>query len=559
MEKRYNVGIYCRLSTEDAANSTKIKRYIPGDESVSIENQYEILSKFVMLNGWTEVKAYRDDGYSGGNFQRPGFCEMLEDARNGLINLILVKDLSRLGRDFIEVGRYTEVVFPSLGCRFVSLLDGLDSEGDNTDMLHFRSLMNDYHLRDLSSKIKSVLRAKMQTGQYLGTYAPYGYRKSDDDRHKLVIDEEAAAVVRRMFELRRSGTAYGKIAAVLNREGVLSPRWHWETHYGKGSCNSFGVWGYATVKKILNNEVYLGTLIQNRTGSRSYKDATMIGKPEAQWITLEGTHEAIISLEVWKAVQEINRQSKLRGTGHTAPEPALFTGKLVCADCGHPLVAHRETRFRKDGTAKTYRSYCCSWYVHSGHSSCSWHRIYEAALQQLVLKEIRAHAQAVTIDEVAALEKLKKQMSSVEAARQKNIRQELARLRRRVRELEQRSAKLYEDKVSGAISKENFLRLIEQQERERIQKADQLRRLLAEDGNARKDAEDIRNWTDVIRKQLNLQALDRETLDELIDHIEIGERTAVDGQRQQEVKLFYRFAGAHVEKGRNGKTPFPDS
>ena len=157
MKKLYKVGIYCRLSVEDAVNSAKAKNYIPSDESVSIENQYEILSKFVMLNGWVEVKTYRDDGYSGGNFQRPGFQEMLEDARSGLINLILVKDLSRLGRDFVEVGRYTDVVFPSLGCRFVSVLDCLDSEGDNTDMLHFRSLMNDYHLKDLSSKIKSVV------------------------------------------------------------------------------------------------------------------------------------------------------------------------------------------------------------------------------------------------------------------------------------------------------------------------------------------------------------------------------------------------------------------
>ena len=157
MKKQYKVGIYCRLSVDDASNSAKAKNYIPGDESASIENQHEILSKFVMLNGWIEVKTYRDDGYSGGNFQRPGFLEMLEDARHGLINLILVKDLSRLGRDFVEVGRYTDVIFPSLGCRFVSVLDCLDSEGDNTDMLHFRSLMNDYHLKDLSGKIKSVL------------------------------------------------------------------------------------------------------------------------------------------------------------------------------------------------------------------------------------------------------------------------------------------------------------------------------------------------------------------------------------------------------------------
>ena len=154
MKKLYKVGIYCRLSVDDASNSAKAKNYIPADESVSIENQYELLSKFVMLNGWTEVKTYRDDGYSGGNFQRPGFLEMLEDARHGLINLILVKDLSRLGRDFVEVGRYTDVIFPSLGCRFVSVLDCLDTEGDNTDMLHFRSLMNDYHLKDLSNKVK---------------------------------------------------------------------------------------------------------------------------------------------------------------------------------------------------------------------------------------------------------------------------------------------------------------------------------------------------------------------------------------------------------------------
>ena len=218
MKKLYKVGIYCRLSVDDASNSAKAKNYIPADESVSIENQYELLSKFVMLNGWTEVKSYRDDGYSGGNFQRPGFLEMLEDAQHGLINLILVKDLSRLGRDFVEVGRYTDVIFPSLGCRFVSVLDCLDTEGDNTDMLHFRSLMNDYHLKDLSGKIKSVLHAKMRSGQYIAAYAPYGYRKSEEDRHRLVIDEEAAAVVRRMFELRRAGMAYGKIAAVLEAE-----------------------------------------------------------------------------------------------------------------------------------------------------------------------------------------------------------------------------------------------------------------------------------------------------------------------------------------------------
>ena len=544
MKKLYKVGIYCRLSVEDAVNSAKAKNYIPSDESVSIENQYEILSKFVMLNGWVEVKTYRDDGYSGGNFQRPGFQEMLEDARSGLINLILVKDLSRLGRDFVEVGRYTDVVFPSLGCRFVSVLDCLDSEGDNTDMLHFRSLMNDYHLKDLSSKIKSVLHAKMKSGQYLGSYAPYGYRKSEDDKHQLVIDEEAAAVVQRIFEMRRSGMAYGKITAALNQDGILSPRWYWAIHYGNGSCKCSKLWAYATVKNILNDAVYTGTLTQNRTGSRSYKDKTLIQKPESEWISHVDAHEAIISPETWDAVQEQNQLAKLRCADNAAPQPALFTGKLVCADCGRPLVVNRQTKRRKNGAVKKYVSYYCLQYANSGHSICSWHRISEITLQQLILNEIKAQAKAVTVNEAAVLEKLKKQVSSADTMRQENTRQEIASLRRRVQELEQMTAKLYEDKVSGTITEATFLMLIEKSEQERIQKSDRLDALLSEAGKVQQELSDLQKWTALIRKYLNLTELDRNTVDELIDRIEVSEATVVDGKRHQNIKIFYRFVGA---------------
>ena len=453
MKKQYKVGIYCRLSVDDASNSAKAKNYIPGDESASIENQYEILSKFVMLNGWIEVKTYLDDGYSGGNFQRPGFLEMLEDARHGLINLILVKDLSRLGRDFVEVGRYTDVIFPSLGCRFVSVLDCLDSEGDNTDMLHFRSLMNDYHLKDLSGKIKSVLYAKKKSGQYLTAYAPYGYRKSDEDKHRLVVDEEAATVVREIYRMRCSGMAYGKIAAALNEKSILSPRWHWELHYGKkGGCKYSKLWTYATVKNILNDTVYLGIVTQNRTGSRSYKDKTMIQKPETEWICHEDAHEAIIDRKLWEAVQEKNRAVKQQAANRADPLPALFTGKLVCADCGHPLVANRETQRRKNGTVKQYVSYFCSHFATTGHSACSWHRIYEISLKTLVLNEIRAHSRAVAQDENAVLDKLRQQILSESAARQEDSKLEISRLRRRIGELEHMTAKLYEDKVSGVIN-----------------------------------------------------------------------------------------------------------
>ena len=544
MSRPYKVGIYCRLSRDDAVNSAKAKNYIPGDESVSIENQYELLSKFVMLNGWIEVKTYKDDGYSGGNFQRPGFSEMLEDARAGVINLILVKDLSRLGRDFVEVGRYTDVIFPALGCRFVSMLDCLDTEGDNTDMLHFRSLMNDYHLKDLSSKIKSVLHAKMRSGQFIAAYAPYGYRKSDEDKHKLVIDEDAAAVVRRMYEQRQAGMAYGKIAATLNTEGVLSPRWYWAIHYGNGSCRFSKLWTYTAVKNILCDPVYIGKLVQNRTGTRSYKDKTYVSKPESDWIIHEDAHEAIVSAGVWNRVQEINRAAKARCENNAPPTPALFSGKLVCAGCGSPMVANRETQRRRDGSVKRYTSYCCSRYLSSGRCLCSRHRVYEIGLKELVLTEIKTHAQAVELDAGAVFERIKKQALAISDVRSGNAKQEAAALRRRVWELEQIAAKLYEDKVNGVISEASFTSLIGRCEGKRAEIAARLERIDAELSASERESDKAQRCADAIRRRLCLQELDRETADELIDHIEIGERSVIDGQKHQDITVYYRFVGA---------------
>ena len=359
------------------------------------------------------------------------------------------------------------------------------------DMLHFRSLMNDYHLKDLSNKVKSVLHAKMRSGQYIAAYAPYGYRKSEEDRHRLVIDEEAAAVVRRMFELRRGGMAYGKIAAVLNSEGILSPRWYWAKLYGNGSCKYANLWMYATVKNILTNEVYTGNLIQNQTGSRSYKDSTMICKPESEWIRHEEAHEAIISPEVWNEVQAINRERTRLSADNAPPKPFLFTGKLICTDCKAPLQGNRETQRRKNGTSKKYVSYFCSRYTASGYGACSRHTIYEMTLTELVLSEIRAHAEALELDEAAMLDRLQAQRTAADAERQESVRQEIGKLRRRVYELEQMTAKLYEDKVCGSISAASFAVLLEKTEQERRQRTDRLDTLLAEVREYEQSAADI--------------------------------------------------------------------
>lgn len=223
--------------------------------------------------------------------------------------------------------------------------------------------------------------------------------------------------------------------------------------------------------------------------------------------------------------------------------PAFVTGKLVCADCGHPLVAAREAQHRKNGTVKHYTSYFCSRFATTGHSACSWHRIFEISLKNLVLDEIRAHGKAVATDEAAVLDRLKQQIQSENAAQQEDCRQEISRLRRRVEELERMTAKLYEDKVSGTISEASFSLLIQKSEQERIQKSERLDMLLAGERKSQQDIANIGQWAGTIRQYLDLQELNREIIEELIDHIEIGERTIIDGQRHQDIKIYYRFVG----------------
>lgn len=410
-------------------------------------------------------------------------------------------------------------------------------------MLHFRSLMNDYHLHDLSSKIKSVLHSKKVSGQYIGACAPYGYRKSAEDRHKLEIDEYAAGIVRRIYEMRHGGTAYGKIAAALNQEGILSPRVYWSSITGKKNCKAAQLWSYATVKDILNNELYKGILRMNYTGTRSYKDNTKIRKQENEWICHEALHEAIVSPELWDVVQSINRTASLRSVGNQVPTSKLFSGKLFCADCKGPLHATTETQHRKNGTSKRYVSYLCATYGRSGQSICSWHRINEQTLAQIVLAEIQTQAQEVTLDEDAVVDRLKCRIDGYNADRLAGVRQEIAKLRHRVTELEALTAKLYEDKYGGAISQDTFVLLMQKNEHERIAKAQRLDILLSEVNEAEKKTAAIHNWVAIIRKYLNLCELDRAVVDDLIDHIEIGERTVIDGQRHQDIKIYYRFVG----------------
>jgi len=254
MDKLYNVGSYIRLSNDSVA--------FRKDESQSIENQKFMLSKFIsVMPGWIEQKYYIDDGFSGGTFDRPAFSEMMEDVKQGKINLVLVKDLSRFGRNYLEAGKYLEEELPSYGCRFVSLAEGIDTETGEDDIVPFLNAMNDHYLKNLSDRIKSVLTAKAKNGQKLSGFAPYGYVRSPENHTKLIIDEYAAEVVKRIFELRADGSGYAKIANILNEDGILPPRLYYYLSQNREPVRATKIWYTPTVRSILQNEVYVGNIV----------------------------------------------------------------------------------------------------------------------------------------------------------------------------------------------------------------------------------------------------------------------------------------------------------
>lgn len=533
----FNAGIYVRLSLEDVKNRSKAKSHITSGDSVSIENQKDFLIAHAEKMGWFVKKVYADDGYSGGTFDRPAFKEMLEDVKNGLINLILVKDLSRFGRNYIEVGQYTETILPSLGCRFVALSDSIDTAFDNNDMMHFRSLLNDHYLKDISGKIKAVHKAKAKSGKMTGGFAPYGYKKSTDGSQQLLIDEYAAGIVRRIFELRQTPMGYASIAGILNNEGILSPRGYRYRCNGKENpYKGEPIWLVKAVKNILKSEYYLGNIVQMRTGSISYRTKQVKPRAKEEWIKVENTHEPIIDRAIWDAVQQIDLclcdPQKCRPS-----RTSLFQGLLVCDECGSSFSV---TMGQKPTHANRYQ---CSRYAQTAHGYCSSHRVREDDLIQLVLGDIKRHAKIIELHEDEMLAELTKMLGCDNSIRQLEIKNELKKSKAKLTELETVMGSLYEDKVGGVITEETFAMLIATNQREITTYKEKQLRLLAEQTETELALGNIGTWVGLIRKYAEFDTLDRELLTTLVDKIQVGRNETVDGMKQQDITIVYKFVG----------------
>ena len=534
MTQTYNAGIYCRLSRDDERIG----------ESVSIENQRVLLTRYVQEQGWRLVQTYVDDGVSGTTFDRHGLNAMISDVRAGKINLVIVKDLSRFGRDYIETGKFIDVIFSSLNCRFIALNDGVDTLQHNNEMLAiFKNVMNDFYARDTSSKIKAVKKSTFKAGKFIGAYAPYGYIKDPADKHHLIIDEPAAVIVRRIFALRCQGVSYRRIAGILNEEKVIPPRDYYYQAIGKPNPQRQNhVWNDVTVKVLLRNEAYIGNMVQNKTGTVSYKDHSQISKPKEDWIRVFNTHEPLVSMEDWELTKQIEQRGALtrikpfRGVN-------MFAGLLFCLDCGFALIHRTEVEHRKNGTIAEYESYLCGSYSRSGKTVCTTHTIYLRPLKEIVLSDIRAKAELVSIDEKAVVQRLTERMQAQSSQEIAAGRKTTKALNKRLTELEKLIAATYEDKVKGLIPETVCVELLNKYQAERNEKTAQLKELERQLDTTQEVQDDAQAWADLIRQYRTIDTLDRETLLRLIDKIEVGEKKIVNGQKEQEIRIHYKFVG----------------
>lgn len=528
MSKLYNVGVYIRLSMEDAAY-----------DSDSIENQREMLSLFIdQMPGWVLHKNYVDNGYSGGNFHRPGFLEMMQDVRGGKVNLVLVKDLSRFGRNYLEAGRYLEEELPALGCRFVALSDGIDTENGETDIMPFLNAMNDYYIKNLSDRIRSVIHAKMRDGQKWGRIS-YGYCRDPQNHAHLVIDEETAAVVRRLFQMRRSGMGIYNIVKTLNAEGIMSPMVYRQSHQlEKESRSPHKKWIQCTIRKMLRDEIYIGTAAQRKNKMASYRERREVRCPPEDWLRVENAFPPIIDRETWDAVQEVNRQASEDNPQYQTSKRNLFTSLVTCQDCGKTMTASRSYYTNQDGQKLVNLYYHCRTFSVTAGSSCTSHAISELELKELVLGAVHQFAAQISLDENAMLKSLTGRLISTSSISKAGAQKEVRRLRQELRKLEAAMSTLYEDWAGGTLTEGTFSQRMEQYETQRQANEQRLTLWEQTEQQALEKQADIERRIELIRANANATDIDRDLLESLVEKIEVG---ACGPQR--EVQIHYRFVG----------------
>ena len=530
--QKFNI-LYGRLSQEDDR----------AGDSNSIVNQRLLLERYAQTNGFENTIFLADDGYSGTNFDRPSWKKVIEMIEQDEVETLIVKDMSRLGREYLQVGQLTELYLPAKGVRFIAINDGVDSLVESsTDFNPIRNWANELHAKESSKKVRAVKKLQAERGERLGGRPPYGYRKRSNDTKEIVPDEDTAPIVQRIFELCASGKGPNQIARILTDEKILNPSNYYYQKYGTSHRHLDTTrpysWSGSTVTGILDNKVYLGHMPGLRNTSISYKNKKHILRPESEQVLVENTHEALVTQERWDIVQAV-RQHKKR-TPKQMDEPNMFSGLVYCADCGKPLVLHRASTMKK--AAYNFK---CYTFGKRGKNACTPHHIREMDLMKIVLDDIRRVTHSARTQERQFAQYIN-QKNSVELRREMNVLQkELDAMRKRNGELSLLFKRLYEDHVLGRVTAEQFRMLSGDYNAEQKALVDAIPEKESRMENLKASAANVDTFIEKAKRYTAINELTPELLRLFIQRIEVGERSKkYSRSAAQSVRIIYRDIGS---------------
>ncbi len=531
-------ALYCRLSLEDSREN----------ESMSISNQKLMLKDYAEKNGMFQYEYYVDDGYTRRNFNRPSFQRMIADIEAGKVGCVITKDLSRLGRNYIEAGSYIEIFFPKHNVRYIAVTDGVDSlTRQEMDITPFKNILNDMYSRDISKKVLAGRMTRSRQGKFCGGQPPLGLMRDPDEKGHLIIDPETAPIIRRIFELALDGWGCMRIAKQLMDDKVPITRVKVNTE-----CDvNYYSWGSARISHILRNPFYKGAHLVCRTHQKGIRSNTYDIIPREDWEVIENCHEAIVTLAEWEQVQEIIDRRPTIMKGNACPFYNIFHGVIYCATCGKSMQVRYEkvgrtgkNRFtgkEREPIDKAY--YICQTYNRLGKNACTSHKIEARDLYNLVLKGIQDLSAMALKDADMFYQRLSNRMERRYMADASEMQKECDRLEARNQEIDSMFMSLYTDKAKGILTEQRFLKLTATLEQEQEANRKRIQELVLVMRRTDEQESDVRTFMQEIRKYAAIQELDEAVLNRLISKILVGEVKKVDGQKCQEVKIIYNFVG----------------
>lgn len=526
-------ALYCRLSKDDERQG----------ESLSIETQKSMLVRFAQENGLIPYEIYVDDGYSGLNFERPDFQRMIDDVATGKIGVVVVKDLSRFGRDHIVVGQYQEIYFPSKRVRFIALNDGIDTiNSHSTDYAALKNVINEFYSRDTSRKIKAAFRARAKDGKYRSKSAPFGYLKDPADHNHLIPDPETAPVVAKIYELVLKGWGNHRIRDYLRETKVPVPSWYMHIRGIEDKSHMFPdeeskyIWRPDTLRLLIRNRVYCGDCVLCKSDT-VFKTKQHFKTEESSWITVENTHEPIVSRDTWERANELIAVKRRKYKDTLSGDLNIFSGLLKCADCGKALSR------RKYGSNSSHMIYVCGTYATYGSHKCTQHKIFEEDLTVAITEDIRELFSQVKKDKAKLIDLLIKSKARNTGKTLNTKDAQYKRVCKRLDEVNRLVDKLYEDSIAGRVNETNFTRLLGKYQQEQGNILAEKKKLESDTIAVREIRSDAEHFADVLEQNGDITTLTPEILNMLVEKILVYEPRAVDGVMRQQIDVYYRYIG----------------